>query len=123
MKNRKKGIGISGLIKIFLILLLIGLITLATLMGGYVLSVLKAAPQIDPSNYRSLINETSQVYSDDGQLVETLVSSEFSEYVTLDKIPEHLQKAVISVEDERFYEHNGVDFKRVVGALVHDLKN
>ena len=91
-------------------------------MGGYVLSVLKAAPQIDPSNYRSLINETSQVYSDDGQLVETLVSSEFSEYVTLDKIPEHLQKAVISVEDERFYEHNGVDFKRVVGALVHDLK-
>lgn len=122
MKNRKKGIGISGLIKIFLILLLIGLITLATLTGGYVLSVLKAAPQIDPSNYRSLINETSQVYSDDGQLIETLVSSEFSEYVTLDKIPEYLQKAVISVEDERFYEHNGVDFKRVVGALVHDLK-
>lgn len=102
MKNRKKGIGISGLIKIFLILLLIGLITLATLTGGYVLSVLKAAPQIDPSNYRSLINETSQVYSDDGQLIETLVSSEFSEYVTLDKIPKYLQKAVISVEDERF---------------------
>lgn len=122
MKNRKRGIGISGLIKIFLILFLIVMISLATFTGGYVLSVLKAAPKIDPSNYRSLINETSEVYSDDGQLVETLVSSEFSEYVTLDKIPEHLQKAVIAVEDERFYEHNGVDFKRVVGALIHDLK-
>lgn len=122
MKNRKKGIGVSGLIKIFLILLLIVLIISATFMGGFVLSVLKASPQIDPSNYRSLINETSEIYSDDGQLVETLVSNEFSEYVTLDRIPDYLQKAVIAVEDERFYDHSGVDFKRVVGALVHDLK-
>lgn len=122
MKNRKKGVGISDLIKIFLIFLLILIILGGTMVGGYVLSILKGAPQIDPSNYRSLINETSEVYSDDGQLIQTLVSDEFSEYVTLDRIPVHLQKAVIAVEDERFYEHNGVDFRRVVGALIHDLK-
>lgn len=122
MKNKKKGFGLSSLIKIFLILILITLIIAGTIAGGYVLAILKKAPQIDPSNYRSLINETSEVYSDDGQLIETLVSDEFSEYVTLDKIPTYLQNAVIAVEDERFYEHSGVDFKRAVGAIIHDIR-
>ncbi len=38
--------------------------------------------------------------------------------VSIDEIPEMLQNAFIAVEDARFYEHNGVDVKRIVGALV-----
>ncbi len=125
-KNRKRKtqgmLRFSSIIKILLILLLIVIITLGTFLGAYVLSVLKQAPPIEPENYRNQINETSKVYDDQNNLVQTLVLNEFSEYVTLDKIPKDLQRAVISVEDERFYEHNAVDFKRVVGALAHDLK-
>ena len=125
-KNRKRKtqgmLRFSSIIKILLILLLIVIITLGTFLGAYVLSVLKQAPPIEPENYRNQINETSKVYDDQNNLVQTLVLNEFSEYVTLDKIPKDLQRAVISVEDERFYEHNAVDFKRVIGALAHDLK-
>lgn len=125
-KNRKRKtqgmLRFSSIIKILLILLLIVIITLGTFLGAYVLSVLKQAPPIEPENYRNQINETSKVYDDQNNLVQTLVLNEFSEYVTLDKIPKDLQRAVISVEDERFYEHNAVDFKRVVGAFAHDLK-
>jgi 1A family penicillin-binding protein len=42
--------------------------------------------------------------------------------VPLGRISPNLVKAVISVEDQRFYEHNGVDFIRVAAAVVHNLQ-
>lgn len=91
-------------------------------MGCYALSVIKAAPPIDPTKYRENILETSRIYADNGQLLETLVSNEFSEYVTIDEIPKYLKDAVVSVEDERFYQHSGVDYKSVARALVEDIR-
>ena len=125
-KNRKRQTGgmlrFSSIIKILLIIVLMVLVILGTFLGAYVLSVLKQAPPIEPENYRNQIKETSKVYDDNKNLVQTLVLNEFSEYVSLDSIPKDLQRAVIAVEDERFYDHNAVDFKRVIGAIVHDLK-
>ncbi len=42
--------------------------------------------------------------------------------VPLDKISPNLIKAVISVEDQRFYEHGGVDGIRVIGAVIKNLE-
>ena len=36
-------------------------------------------------------------------------------------MPKYLQEAFIAVEDSRFYTHNGVDLKRIVGAFVSNL--
>src|SRR5680860_1322030 len=41
--------------------------------------------------------------------------------IPLSKIPEDVQHAVVAIEDERFYEHNGVDFKAILRALVTNL--
>ena len=42
-------------------------------------------------------------------------------WVTIDRIPSFLQKAVIAVEDSRFYEHNGIDVRGIARALVKDV--
>jgi 1A family penicillin-binding protein len=42
--------------------------------------------------------------------------------VPLDRISEHLQTAIVAVEDVRFYEHDGIDGVRLIGALVTDLR-
>ena len=42
--------------------------------------------------------------------------------VPLERISPNLIKAVVSVEDQRFYDHNGVDLIRVAAALVHNLQ-
>ena len=39
-------------------------------------------------------------------------------YVTLDEIPEELQKAFVAIEDERFYDHNGIDLRGIVRAGI-----
>jgi penicillin-binding protein 2D len=42
--------------------------------------------------------------------------------VPLERVSPHLIKAIIAVEDQRFYEHNGVDIVRVAGAAVSNLR-
>src|SRR5690606_10268786 len=44
------------------------------------------------------------------------------EIVALDELPAHVPAAFLAIEDKRFYDHHGVDFRRVVGALVADVR-
>ncbi len=42
-------------------------------------------------------------------------------WVTIDRIPQFLQKAVVAVEDARFYEHGGIDVRGIARAVVKDV--
>lgn len=64
---------------------------------------------------------TSYVYDSNGDLIATYTGSENRDWAALEEIPLHLQQAVIAVEDIRFYSHNGVDVKRLAGALIANL--
>ena len=55
----------------------------------------------------------------DGGLIATLFL-ENRVNVRLDQVPEHVQQAVIAIEDSRFYEHNGVDTKGTLRAAVNN---
>ena len=121
--NKPHGIiKLSSIFKILLLLILAVIIFVGTIVTTLVLGIFKKSPEIDPTNYRTIMAETSRIYSDDDQLIQTLVDDEFSEFVPMDKFPKYLSNAFVAIEDERFYEHNAVDFRRVLGALVHDLK-
>ncbi|MEW6571609.1 MAG: penicillin-binding protein 1A [Nitrospirota bacterium] len=65
--------------------------------------------------------ESSRVYSSDGQVVAELYI-ERRTYIPYYKIPDHVKKAFISVEDIRFYHHPGVDFIGILRALWNDIK-
>ena len=47
---------------------------------------------------------------------------EFRIPVRLDDIPDQLRQAVLAVEDQRFYQHEGLDFRRIGGALVANIR-
>ena len=68
------------------------------------------------------LNQTSIVYDASDERAGSLYGSENRVYVTLDKIPLHVQQAFIAAEDQRFYEHPGVDVVRMFGALWHDIR-
>ena len=44
------------------------------------------------------------------------------DYARMDEISANIKNAFISVEDKRFYRHHGIDLKRIVGAIVTDIK-
>jgi hypothetical protein len=58
------------------------------------------------------------VYDSEGRKIDELVATNSNRIpITMDKIPQHLADAVVAIEDERFYSHNGVDIKRTMGAF------
>ncbi|WP_354182895.1 transglycosylase domain-containing protein [Arthrobacter sp. UYP6] len=66
------------------------------------------------------LDEGSKIYSADGALLATFYA-ENRIPVTLDKISPSMQDAIIAIEDNRFYEHGGVDAKGVARALASNL--
>ena len=68
-----------------------------------------------PSGYTSI-----KVFDNQGRFVGRLLP-EKRYWVTIDRIPVFLQKAVVAVEDARFYEHGGIDVRGIARALVKDV--
>jgi penicillin-binding protein 1A len=60
--------------------------------------------------------ESSRIFDADGRLITVLHGGENREVVPLGEIGENLQNAVIAIEDERFWTHQGVDPKAIVRA-------
>jgi len=57
-------------------------------------------------------------YDKDGNQMGSVAGSENRTVVAFSKIPQDLKDAIVSIEDERFYEHGGIDIKRTAGAVV-----
>ena len=88
---------------------------------GAVVGIAKAFVDTAPTlDLAALVaqDKTSFIYDSQGNLITDYKGTEDRIMVSIDEIPEMLQNAFIAVEDARFYEHNGVDVKRIVGALV-----
>ena len=104
---------------LFFVILLIGLIG-----GGVVAGIAKGwvdtAPNLDLAQIGAQ-SQTSFIYDSSGNLIMEFKGSENRIYVEIADIPQQLINAVIAVEDSRFYEHHGVDLKRIVGALVNNI--
>lgn len=64
---------------------------------------------------------TSYIYDINGDLITTYSSSENREWVSIEDMPDTLIEAFVNIEDKRFYEHNGVDAKRFLSAVLGQL--
>ena len=68
-------------------------------------------------------SENSTVYDADGNLIATLAGDAKRKSITLSEMSEYLPKAYVAIEDERFYEHGGIDIGRTAYATVTYILN
>lgn len=107
----------------FIVLLIAATVIGIFLVSGFVKGLLDTSPDISkltvvPDKF------PTKIYDSDGKVVQELKGAESNrEYVTIDKIPDTVQKAFISIEDERFYEHNGIDIKGIFRASFNGLSD
>jgi penicillin-binding protein 1A len=121
MQNRKStSLSTGGFIKRHAFILLLSLSALLGVAGGYVFFTLSDLPRVD-SLEEYTPAESSKVYSADKQLIAEYYL-ERRTFIPYYRIPEHVKKAFISIEDVRFYDHHGIDFKRIMGALYQDIR-
>ena len=104
---------------LFFVILLIGL-SCTGLVVGIAKGWVDTAPDLDLAQIGAQA-QTSFIYDKNGNQIMEFKGSENRIYVDIEDIPQQLINAVIAVEDARFYEHHGVDLKRIVGALVSNF--
>lgn len=96
-----------------------GVLVLLVLVSAMLLSVLPSLPAFDVvTDYRPKI--PLRIYTADGALLGEF-GDEHRDFTPIKEIPPVLKDALLAIEDARFYEHSGVDYRGVLRALVADL--
>ena len=107
-----------------LIIAVIGATAIGCSLGfGIFKGVIDTSPSIEnvdvtPSGFSTF------VYDNEGNQIAKLISQDSNRIpVTMDMIPENLAHAFVAIEDERFYEHNGIDIKGIIRAAYVGISN
>ena len=115
-KHPKLKLAIKIIIILFLLLCVIGAGIIAAIFFGLFgddFEITKEELKIGASN--------SKIVDQNGNLIADLSGDEKRKVITLDQMADYLPKAYVAIEDERFYEHDGVDFKRTGGAILNTI--
>ena len=102
------------MVNILLALALVGIVAAAVLVGSYILS----APKLTEEDLTATVS--SKIYDMDGQLIADLGTEKRSN-ATTEEIPTDLANAIVAIEDQRFYNHRGIDVIRIAGSLLNNL--
>ncbi len=107
-------------IKIFIILLLLLLVIGAGIIAAMFFGVFGDDFEITKEELE-ITTANSVVLDINGQIITDLSKDQSRKIITLDEMAEYLPKAYVAIEDKRFYEHDGVDWKRTSGAIMNTL--
>ena len=108
--------------KLLLIGIIVGGCATVSFGVGAFKGILASAPDISEVDVIPTGYSTKVLAADGSETAKLVAAGSNRQYVTIDQIPENLQHAVVAIEDERFYDHNGIDLKGIVRALVADVR-
>lgn len=120
LKKKKKRFRV---LKTILLLLFFTFILTSVAGAGFIFATIKSAPALDINGTILNLDQPSELYDDKGKGIDTVITSQKRYVITMNEIPANLANAFVSIEDERFYKHNGIDLKRIAGALYNDVKS
>ena len=118
--RRKKPSKIKTFIKsVFLLGLL--MVAFGVIYAG---SVIANAPEIDTSNIYAFMSESSTLYDDQGNVIDSVFTEGGNRVnLTYDEMPTDLINAVVAMEDKTFWDHHGFNIIRIFGAIKERIFN
>ena len=114
--KRKKHPKLKKAIKYIILIILLAIIIIAGIAIGKIYGIFKEA-KLNMEDVR-IKGENSVVKDIDGETIATLSGDENRENISISEMSKYIPKAFVAIEDERFYEHKGVDIKRTGAATV-----
>ncbi len=117
----KKMLTVNAFKAILTVVIGVGIIGLSLGLGVFK-GIISSVPDISNISV-SPTGFSTFVYDNEGHETAKLVSSDSNRIpVSMDKIPENLAHAFVAIEDERFYEHNGIDIQGIMRAAVKGIR-
>ncbi len=118
-QRRRGGIGGKLLLGLGAVFAVIAIAVIA--VTSWVLDVAADAPPLSSCKPVDKRGNTT-IYAADGTRLGRVVSSQTRIPVSIERIPKSLQHATVAIEDQRFYEHDGVDPEGIARALRKDIE-
>lgn len=112
-KHPKLWLAFKIIIALIILLVLIG----AGIVAGIFMGFFGDDFKLSAEDFK-VGNLNSEVYDREGNLIETLNGQENRKWIDIGDMSKYLPIAFVSIEDERFYEHQGVDIKRTATATI-----
>jgi penicillin-binding protein 1A len=107
-------------LRVALVLLGIGVLALVSWVFGIMMAVAQDLPSLENrEQYRNARN--SVIYDRNGTKLATLTGNQQRILIESHEIAINVKQAVVAIEDQRFYEHRGVDYIGIGRALVQDV--
>ncbi len=107
-------------LKIGLVLFLLLCVVLAGIVAGMFFGLFGDEFEITKEELK-IGAANSVIVDSNGGVIANLSGDEKRKVITLEDMADYLPKAYVAIEDERFYKHSGVDFKRTGGAIVNTV--
>jgi len=119
-KFSKKHPKLIMMIKIFIVLFLLVCVVGAGIIAGIFFGLFGDEFEITKDELK-IGASNSVIVDENGAIIVNLSGDEQRKIITLEDMAEYLPKAYVAIEDERYYNHSGVDFKRTAGAIVQTI--
>ena len=122
-KNNFKNLNKGQKIKIGLLILLLIFVLIVSLFSALIVSIISKTPATDLNNLSSSFNQSSYIYSKEGNLIEKIESLEYRTLIDIDDIPDNVKNAFVAIEDHRFYKHKGLDPIGIASSIAANIKS
>ena len=110
-----------NVLRILLFSLIFLLVCTISLGIGVFKGILASTPDVSEANIIP-VGYATYMYDSEGNMIQKLTGSNANRVaVSINDIPLNMQHAIVAIEDERFYEHNGIDFKGILRAGVNGI--
>ncbi len=121
-KNGKKGMNpkVKTALKVALIIFLLLCVIGAGIVAGIFFGLFGDDFEISKEELQ-IAASNSVIVDTNGEVIANLSGDEKRKVITLDEMSTYLPKAYVAIEDERFYSHHGVDWKRTAGAIFNTI--
>lgn len=117
---KKKRVGVRFFKAMIICVLILAIVGVGG-AGLFAKRIINDAPTVTPSQIKPQ-GFTSFVYAEDGTLLENFLEAGSNRvYKSIDEIPKYLGDAFVAIEDERFYQHNGIDLQGILRAGIKGL--
>lgn len=123
LKNNFKNLNKNQKIKIGLLVLLLIFVLLISFFSALIVSIISKTPATDLNNLSSSFNQSSYIYSKDGNLIEKIESLEYRSLIDITNIPEDIKNSFVAIEDHRFYKHKGLDPIGIASSIAANIKS